>query len=254
MLMKKITFSSIKGGTGKTTTSILTANALASEGYRVLTIDMDIQNSMSFYYLDEADIIDQKNIAFALHGGNLEANILESNYKGVDIIPSSFNLVDLRAMPVKKLSRLLEATELAYDYVIIDSAPTYDNIVLNALNASDLIISPSKTSQFDYKGLLFFQEKLLTETEKVDNWKILMTFSRNGISKNPDSLNSQYKELFESTFDNILPIQIPATTLVNRVIDAKEILSDAKAKHKLQLSIKKLAGFIAEKDLVVERW
>jgi len=81
-----------------------------------------------------------------------------------------------------------------------------------------------------------------------------MTFNRNGISKNPDSLNSQYKELFESTFDNILPIQIPATTLVNRVIDAKEILSDAKAKHKLQLSIKKLAGFIAEKDLVVERW
>jgi len=254
MLMKKITFSSIKGGTGKTTTSILVANALASEGYRVLTIDMDLQNSLSFYYLDDAEAIEQKNIAFALHAGKLEENILQSNYKGIDIIPSSFNLVDLRALSVKKLSKLIESSELPYDFLIMDSAPTYDNIVLNALNASDLIISPSKSSQFDYKGLLFFQEKLLTETEKVGNWKILMTFNRNGSSRNPDSLNNQYKELFESTFDNILPIQIPATTLVNRVIDAKEILSDAKAKHKLQLSIKKLAGFIAEKDLVVERW
>src|SRR6056297_1094220 len=254
MLMKKITFSSIKGGTGKTTTSILTANALASEGYRVLTIDMDIQNSMSFYYLDEADIIDQKNIAFALHGGNLEANILESNYRGVAIIPSSFNLVDLRAMPVKKLSRLLDATELPYDYVIIDSAPTYDNIVLNALNASDLIISPSKTSQFDYKGLLFFQSKLLTETEKLDNWKILMTFSRDSRTENPENLNNQYRQLFESTFDNILPFRIPETRLVNQIIDARAVLSSAKQKQKLQSSIKELAGFIAETDLSVERW
>ena len=252
--MKKITFSSIKGGTGKTTTSILVANALASAGYRVLTIDMDIQNSMSFYYLDDADIIDQKNIAFALHAGNLDANILESNYKGVDIIPSSFNLVDLRAMPVKKLSRLLEATELPYDYLIIDSAPTYDNIVLNALNASDLIISPSKTSQFDYKGLLFFQSKLLTETEKLDNWKILMTFSRDSRTENPENLNNQYRQLFESTFDNILPFRIPETTLVNRIIDAREVLSGAKLKQKLQSSIKELAGYIAETELVVERW
>src|SRR6056297_1535257 len=166
--MKVITFSLIKGGTGKTTTSILVANALASDGYRVLVIDMDIQNSLSFYYLDNAEVIENQNIAFALHTGNLESNILRSNYTGVDIIPSSFTLVDLRALSPQKLKRLIEKAELLYDFIIIDTAPTYDNIVLNALNASDMIISPSRTSQFDYKGLLFFQEKLLTETEKID--------------------------------------------------------------------------------------
>jgi chromosome partitioning protein len=252
--MKVITVSSIKGGTGKTTTSILVANALSSEGYRVLVIDMDIQNSLSFYYLDNAEVIEEKNIAFALHSGKLKENILSSNYKGVDIIPSSFTLVDLRALSPHKLKRLIEKEELPYDFIIIDTAPTYDNIVLNALNASDLIISPSKASQFDYKGLLFFREKLLTETDKVDCWKILMTFNRNGVSRNPENLTSQYKSLFETTFDNILPMQIPATTMINKIIDAGEVLSEAKTKVKLHRSIKELAGFIAEKELEVVRW
>ena len=252
--MKTITFSSIKGGTGKTTTSILTANALAKEGYRVLVIDMDIQNSLSFYYLDNAEVIEEKNIAFALHTGNLEENILQSNYSEVDIIPSSFTLVDLRPLSPQKLKRLIEKAELPYDFLIIDTAPTYDNIVLNALNASDVIISPSRTSQFDYKGLLFFREKLLTETDKIDSWKILMTFNRNGVSKSPENLTSQYKSLFETAFDNILHMQIPATTIINKIIDAGEVLSDAKSKRKLQKAVKELAGFIAEKELEVVRW
>ena len=252
--MKVITFSSIKGGTGKTTTSILTANALAKEGYRVLAVDMDIQNSLSFYYLNNPEVTEEKNIAFALHSSNIQGNILTSNYTGIDIIPSSFSLVDLRAITPQKLKRIIEGAELPYDFLIIDTAPTYDNIVLNALNASDMIISPSRTSQFDYKGLLFFREKLLTETDKIDGWKILMTFGRNGVSNNPENLTNQYKGLFESTFDNILPMQIPATTMINKVIDAGEVLSDAKSKVKLQKAVKELAGFIAEKELQVERW
>jgi len=50
--MKTICFSSIKGGTGKSSLCILTANYAASAGYRVLVADLDIQNSVTSYYLD----------------------------------------------------------------------------------------------------------------------------------------------------------------------------------------------------------
>ena len=45
--MKTISFSSIKGGTGKTSLCILTANYAASASYRVLVADLDLQNSFS---------------------------------------------------------------------------------------------------------------------------------------------------------------------------------------------------------------
>ena len=48
-----VSFSSIKGGTGKTSLCIHVANYCAAAGYRVLVIDFDVQNSLSFYYLDE---------------------------------------------------------------------------------------------------------------------------------------------------------------------------------------------------------
>ena len=65
--MKTICFSSIKGGTGKSSLCILTANYAASAGYRILVADLDLQNSASSYYLDSPDEADRKNIADALH-------------------------------------------------------------------------------------------------------------------------------------------------------------------------------------------
>ena len=51
--MKVVTYSSIKGGVGKSSIAAMTANCLAASGKKVLVIDMDVNNSMSFYYLDK---------------------------------------------------------------------------------------------------------------------------------------------------------------------------------------------------------
>ncbi|MDR2028298.1 MAG: ParA family protein, partial [Treponema sp.] len=51
-----IAFISIKGGVGKSRGAILTANCLGAAGKRVLIIDMDHNNSTTYYYL--ADLPD----------------------------------------------------------------------------------------------------------------------------------------------------------------------------------------------------
>jgi cellulose biosynthesis protein BcsQ len=43
--MRVVTFSIFKGGTGKTTTSVNTAAALAKKGKKVLLVDLDQQAS-----------------------------------------------------------------------------------------------------------------------------------------------------------------------------------------------------------------
>jgi chromosome partitioning protein len=242
--MKSICFSSIKGGTGKSSLCILTANYAASAGYSVLVADLDLQNSASSYYLDSPDEADRKNIAAALHTERIDENIIPSNYPGIDILASSLDLVKLRAIGERTLARILTAADLPYDFLFVDTPPTYDNIVLNAVNASDLIITPVAFSQFDYKGALFYEAQLKRDTNKLPAWHILFNFYRPPRSDNPDALRNQYEALFRDAFGNtILPITIPETMLIRRSIDTGGSITTSHAKAQLHAAITTLAAY-----------
>lgn len=242
--MKTICFSSIKGGTGKSSLCILTANYTASAGYRVLVVDLDLQNSTTSYYLDSPDEADRKNIAVALHTERLAENIIPSNYFGIDILASSLDLVKLRAIGERTLARILSVSDLPYDFLFVDTPPTYDNIVLNAVNASDLIITPVTFSQFDFKGALFYEAQLRRDTDKLPAWHILFNFYRPPRSDNPDALRNQYEALFRDAFgDTIAPVAIPDTALIRRSIDTGESITTSQAKAQLYTAITSLAAY-----------
>ena len=105
--MKTICFSSIKGGTGKSSLCILTANFAAAAGYRVLVADLDLQNSATSYYLDAPEPAERQNIAAALHTERLAENIVPTCREGVELLASSLDLVKLRAIGERTLERML---------------------------------------------------------------------------------------------------------------------------------------------------
>jgi chromosome partitioning protein len=242
--MKSICFSSIKGGTGKSSLCILVANYAAAAGYRVLVADLDIQNSATSYYLDSPDAADRRNIASVFHTERLPENILPSVYPGIDLLASSLDLVKFRAIGDHMLRRILTSSDLPYDFLFIDTAPTYDNIVLNALNAADLIITPVAFSQFDYKGALFYEAQLRRETDKLSAWRILFNFHRPARTDNPDALHNQYEALFRGSFGDIIaPFAIPDTAIIRRSIDTGERISPTQAKAPLHAAIASLAAY-----------
>jgi len=242
--MKTICFSSIKGGTGKSSLCILTANYAASAGYSVLVTDLDIQNSATSYYLDSPEEADRRNIAAVFHTEHIFENILPSNYPGIDLLASSLDLVKFRAIGERTLKRILETSALPYDFLFIDTPPTYDNIVLNALNASDLIITPVAFSQFDYKGTLFYKAQLKRETDKLSAWRILFNFHRPARTDNPDALRNQYEALFRGSFGDIIaPVTIPDTAIIRRAIDTGESITASQAKAPLYAAITSLAAY-----------
>ena len=53
--MKTVTIGTIKGGDGKSSLCILLSRYLASTGQRVLTLDLDVQNSTSYSLLPDGD-------------------------------------------------------------------------------------------------------------------------------------------------------------------------------------------------------
>ncbi len=242
--MKTVTFSSIKGGTGKSSLCILTANHAAAAGYRVLVADLDLQNSATSYYIDDGDTVERRNLAQALHSGTLAENIVPTNYMGIDLLASSLDLVKLRSLNEKTLARMLKAEGLAYDFLFIDTAPTWDNLVLNALHAADLILTPVAFSKFDLKGAIFYQSQIRLETEKLPAWRILFNFYKPARSENPDALRNQYEALFRETFgETIAPLTIPESTLVRRSIDTGEKITGSAAKAALHGAVGALAGY-----------
>lgn len=242
--MKVICFSSIKGGTGKSSLCILVANYAAVAGYRILVADLDIQNSATSYYLDSPDEADQKNIASVFHIERLAENILHSVYPGIDFLASSLDLVKFRAIGDRTLRRILASSNLPYDFLFLDTAPTFDNLVLNALNAADLIITPVAHSQFDFKGTLFYEAQLRRETDKLPAWRIFFNFHRPARTDNPDALRNQYEALLRGSFGGIIaPVAIPDTTIIRRSIDTGERITPAQSKTPLYAAIASLAAY-----------
>lgn len=258
--MRVTTFSSLKGGVGKSSLTIQTANCLGAAGFKVLVIDMDLNNSVSSYYLDDKtkELIGQKNIASALSmsTNKLQDYIVPTKHKGVSLIASSLYLIDLRGISERRLSQLLPTLENKFDVVIIDTQPTYDNLVLNAYTASDLIITPINLSLFDYNTAVFLRDKLATETDKGNCWYLHV----NGYNKRYGDAKAgnqkEYLDLFRQTFDNFTPPQswIPWTTTIRSVIDREMELSmnpgpNRIANPVLFNSIRELSECLIDEDL-----
>ena len=166
--MKTISVLNIKGGVAKTTSTINLAAILASEGSKVLVVDVDAQSNSTIafknYDIDELSVSD-----VLLHK---EMNILdvikETEYENIEILPANISLaftekkilLDVTRNQQNRLKKALEQVNDKYDYCIIDCPPSLNMITINALVASDEVIVPIKIDKFALDGLEYLLESI----------------------------------------------------------------------------------------------
>ena len=226
-----VSLSSIKGGVGKTNITILLANCMASAGKKVVLIDSDLNNSLSFYYLDDAmmEKTKKQNFAAALSDekNNLCDYAVQTRVPGVELIASSPYLADLRTINEKRLKRMIPSLYGAYDILLIDCHPTYDNIVLNALYAADYVITPVLKDLFSYNAAVFLSEVLPRDVEGLENWFVLL----NGYDKRYEEAKSgrqnEYIELYKAKGLPLTPQEtwFPWTVQIRMITDYRKKLS-----------------------------
>ncbi|MCM1321612.1 MAG: AAA family ATPase [Bacteroides sp.] len=221
-----ITFSSMKGGVGKSTDAVLLANNLAARGFKVLFFDMDTNNSSTIYYcMGIANEFPTQNVAEALTHRTIEGCTVKSRIENIDIVPSSLRLFDIRSIDYHALKKTLPVD--TYDFIIIDTAPTYDNLVMNALYAADYIFTPVQLDFFNLTTSRFLRSHLYDELpEQVDKWFIFYSFWQENHALFAASVQSQFARIFEREFSNILKdIQIPKTPAIIKYTQTDEKVS-----------------------------
>lgn len=223
-----IAYVSLKGGTGKSSLTILTANYAAKLGKKVLVIDLDLQNSTSFYYHPE-EINPTHNIAVALQLLlPIKDIIVPTIRENVHLAASSLSLADTRTIDEKRLNKILKPVANDYDLILIDTPPTYDNIVLNGIRAANKIYTPLNPTQFDIKSALFIRDKLTLDVpEKLNSWQVLVNNLDRRNLKGENCLTAQYLTLIYECFQidgQLAPYQIPSRINIKKAIDGNEAL------------------------------
>ena len=168
--MKILSCYSIKGGVGKTALAVNIAFAFHEKGLRTLLIDLDPQGAAAFYFrVNSAEKFKMTDSRSMLEG--LRKNIRESDFPGLDIIPSSlaYRHFDILLHGMKKrrtqLRSALEGLKAVYDIIVMDCPPNMTLLAENIFRATDVIlvpIIPTILSQRTFEQLFgFFRDKEL---------------------------------------------------------------------------------------------
>ena len=158
-MAKTIAVCNQKGGTGKTTTTINLASALAVLGKKILIVDMDPQGNASSGVGVNKNEVKESLYEVLLHRISLPQGLIKTNFDNLDIIPCTINLTGAEIELVGVLSRetrlkkALETVKGGYDFIFIDSPPSLGLLTLNALVAADSILVPIQCEFYALEGV-----------------------------------------------------------------------------------------------------
>lgn len=150
--MRTITIANHKGGCGKSTTAMILTQGLARRGFRVLLIDLDSQGNTSYSLSDDIEKIpvskffSEKNIDIFRPKVGMDPKIFAAT--------SEWCLSDQRQkFSISDFKQVLERVSALFDYVVIDTAPALNELLIVAISVSDRVIIPMQADIYSMQGL-----------------------------------------------------------------------------------------------------
>ncbi|EYU16556.1 AAA family ATPase [Photorhabdus aegyptia] len=186
---------SLKGGVSKTVSTVTLAHGLRTlpsliyNDLRILVIDMDPQASGTMFLSHHNSIGSVlETSAQAMLNNVSREQLLEQFVRptvipGVDVIPASiddafvaseWNQLVQQYLPGMTPSEVLRKTIIDrlskdYDFILIDTGPHLDAFMLNAIAASDILLTPTPPAQVDFHSTMKYLTRLPEMVECIEN-------------------------------------------------------------------------------------
>lgn len=159
-MARRIAIANHKGGVGKTTSVASIGAALARKGKKVLLLDLDAQENLTFMLIGDRETESSVYDAITKNAPLPVVRVSEN----LDLVPSSLELArleaDLSTRPMREglLRDLVAEIAEGYDYIFFDCPPSLGIITTNALVAATELFIPLTAEILPLKGMAMLDE------------------------------------------------------------------------------------------------
>jgi chromosome partitioning protein len=246
--MKKIAFAIEKGGTGKTTSAVHLAYALADMGRNVLLVDTDTQDQCAAHLgLKQF----QPGLGELILGELTPRQALSRARDRLYLLPPGDKLALVKARladiarergidPSHVLARALSFTESGkLDYIILDTAPGSDALLINVVLYADTVIVPVPPEMLAVRGMVRFYRTLRGLEREPDY--ILPTIHDLRVTKTRRILFKLQERFADKVLD-----KISYTSHISEAAGAGLTLFEYRPKHPAARELRQLAKRIDE--------
>ncbi len=169
----------LKGGVGKSTSTINLAYDLGTMGHKVLVIDLDPQVNTTpiFTKANENGVTIADVMA---DPPKAKSAVRRTKYEDIDIIKGSSALAE--GYDEDSLLKALMDVRQGYDLVLIDCQPSCGTLTRNALYAADIVLTPAVLDRFCLDNLRTASDILADisdDKEKASKWIVFANRIRN---------------------------------------------------------------------------
>ncbi len=221
-----ITVFSAKGGVGKTTLSTNTAVQLASQGARTLLIDLDLSFgdvAISLQLVPARSVFDAVSMAGHLDEEGVRSLVTHHESSGLDVLCAPNDPGDADRIPVSTVAELLKVARRCYDFVVVDTPPSFTEHVLAAIDLSDALVLIATLDIPAVKNLRVALDTLDMIGSPKDARIIVLNKADTKVGLRPEDVESAIKSSIAVNIPNSL--SVPAS--VNRGVPI--VLDDPKA-------------------------
>ncbi|EWT07635.1 chromosome partitioning protein [Intrasporangium chromatireducens Q5-1] len=140
---KVVTVFSAKGGVGKTTLATNMSAYLSSTGARTLLVDLDLMFgdvAISLQLVPTGSVMDVVAMSGNIDLEGLKSVVTRHEPSGLDVLAAPSDPGDAERIGGDVITELLRVARNHYDYVVVDTPPSFTEHVLAAFDVSDLTV------------------------------------------------------------------------------------------------------------------
>jgi pilus assembly protein CpaE len=193
---KIISVFSTKGGVGKSLITVNLAVAMQQiSGKKTAIVDLDLQFgdvTMLMDLLPRRTISDLTSEPDQLDIKTIESYLLEHS-SGVKVLPAPLRPEFAEAIHGKNIEQILRVLKEHYDYILIDTCQSFDDITLSALDISDTILIVTTLDVLTIKNVKLGLEAMASLHYESSKIKLILNRSTSEMGLSISDLENSLK-------------------------------------------------------------